>query len=39
VPAFTRRLRDARAMVDIRIFDHFVVAGANAISFAERGLL
>jgi len=35
----TRRLREALALVDIRVLDHIIVAGGDAISFAERGLL
>ena len=35
----TRRLREALALVDIRILDHIVVAGGDTTSFAERGLL
>lgn len=35
----TLRLRDALQTVDIRVLDHFVVAGAQTTSFAERGLL
>jgi DNA repair protein RadC len=35
----TRRLRDALALVDIRVLDHIIVAGGDAISFAESGLL
>jgi DNA repair protein RadC len=35
----TRRLRDALALVDIRILDHLVVTGDAVVSFAERGLL
>jgi DNA repair protein RadC len=35
----TQRLRDALALVDIRVLDHLIVAGAEIISFAERGLL
>ena len=35
----TRNLKTALALVDIRVLDHFVVAGADWISFAERGLL
>jgi DNA repair protein RadC len=35
----TRRLRDALALVDIRVLDHIIVAGGEAMSFAERGLL
>jgi len=36
--AITRRLRDALALVDIRVLDH-VVVGDSLVSFAERGLL
>jgi DNA repair protein RadC len=35
----TRRLRDALALLDIRLLDHFVVGDGEAVSFAERGLL
>ena len=35
----TRNLKDALALVDVKVLDHFVVAGNQAISFAERGLL
>jgi DNA repair protein RadC len=35
----TRELREALALVDVKVLDHFVVAGRSAISFAERGLL
>ena len=35
----TRRLKDALALVDIRVLDHFVVGDGEAVSFAERGLL
>jgi len=35
----TRTLRDALALVDIRVLDHVIVAGAASVSFAERGLL
>jgi DNA repair protein RadC len=35
----TRRLRDALALVDVRVLDHFVVSGGESVSFAERGLL
>jgi len=35
----TRRLREALALVDIRVLDHIIVAGGEAVSFAERGLL
>jgi len=35
----TRNLKDALALVDVRVLDHFIVAGSQALSFAERGLL
>jgi DNA repair protein RadC len=35
----TRSLRDALALVDVRVLDHFIVAGNQLLSFAERGLL
>jgi DNA repair protein RadC len=35
----TRNLRDALDLVEIKVLDHFIVAGAHLISFAERGLL
>jgi DNA repair protein RadC len=35
----TRALRAALALVDVKVLDHFVVAGDQAFSFAERGLL
>lgn len=36
----TRSLREALALVDVRLLDHFIVAGnAVPLSFAERGLL
>lgn len=37
--AITLRLRDALALVDVRVLDHFVVGDADVVSFAERGLL
>jgi len=35
----TRNLRDALALVDVKVLDHFIIAGNHALSFAERGLL
>jgi DNA repair protein RadC len=35
----TRQLKEALALVDVRVLDHFIVAGTQALSFAERGLL
>ena len=35
----TRKLADALALVDIRVLDHFIVAGASSLSFMESGHL
>jgi DNA repair protein RadC len=35
----TQSLKQALALVDVRVLDHFIVAGAEIVSFAERGLL
>lgn len=35
----TRNLKEALSLVDIKVLDHFVVAGHQTLSFAERGLL
>jgi DNA repair protein RadC len=35
----TQALKQALALLDIRTLDHFVVAGGQLTSFAERGLL
>jgi DNA repair protein RadC len=37
--SLTRRLRDALALVDVRMLDHFVVGDGETVSFAERGLM
>lgn len=38
--ALTRSLKIALALVDVRVLDHFIVAGTTTpVSFAERGLL
>lgn len=37
--ALTAALKQALGLVDVRVLDHFVVAGDGALSFAERGLL
>jgi DNA repair protein RadC len=34
----TRRLRDALALVDIRVLDHLIVGDNSCLSFAKRGL-
>ena len=35
----TRNLKEALSLVDIKVLDHFIVAGHQTLSFAERGLL
>lgn len=35
----TQRLKDALALVDVRVLDHFIVTAEGSLSFAERGLL
>lgn len=35
----TRNLKEALALVEVKVLDHFIVAGSQVISFAERGLL
>ena len=35
----TQSLKQALALVDIKVLDHFIIAGSAALSFAERGLL
>lgn len=35
----TQTLKSALSLVDVRVLDHMVVAGASCTSFAERGLL
>lgn len=35
----TDALKQALSLVDVRVLDHFIVAGANTLSMAERGLL
>lgn len=35
----TRVLRESLSLVDVRVLDHFVVAGNTVKSFAERGML
>ena len=38
--SLTKNLIQALALVDVRVLDHFIVAGnAAPVSFAERGLL
>lgn len=35
----TQALKQALALVDIKVLDHFIITAAVALSFAERGLL
>lgn len=35
----TNRLVESLGLIDVRVLDHFVIAGAKSISFAERGWL
>ena len=35
----TQSLKQALALVDIKVLDHFIIAGNSALSFAERGLI
>ena len=35
----TQSLKQALALVDVKVLDHFIVAGSAALSFAERGLI
>lgn len=35
----TKQLKEALALVDVRVLDHFIVAGNTTLSFSERGLL
>jgi len=35
----TQSLKQALALVDIRTLDHFIIAGSQLVSFAERGLI
>lgn len=35
----TDALKQALSLVDVRVLDHFIVAGARCLSFAEKGML
>jgi DNA repair protein RadC len=37
--SLTDALKQALALVDVRVLDHFIVAGMDCLSFAEKGLL
>jgi DNA repair protein RadC len=35
----TKNLKEALSLIDVRVLDHIIVAGAESMSFAERGIL
>jgi DNA repair protein RadC len=35
----TQALKNALALIDVRVLDHFIVGGDTVVSFAERGLI
>lgn len=35
----TQALKQALTLVDVRVLDHFIIAGAGVMSFAEKGLI
>jgi len=35
----TQAMKESLALVDVKVLDHFIVAGKKMISFAERGLI
>ncbi len=35
----TRRLRDALALIEVKVLDHLVVGEPRCVSFADRGLI
>ena len=35
----TARVKEALALIDVRLVDHLVLAGSSVLSFAQRGLL
>lgn len=37
--AITRRLKEALALVDVRVIDHLVIGGTQSVSLAERGII
>ena len=39
VRLLTQSLRQALAVIDVKVLDHFIVAGTNTLSFAEKGLI
>lgn len=37
--ALTERLRDALALIEVRVLDHIVIGDGETVSFSERGML
>jgi DNA repair protein RadC len=37
--SITKLLRDALAMIDVRVLDHIIIGGQHYCSFSERGLM
>jgi len=37
--SLTQALKQALSLVDVKVLDHFIVAGTSCLSFAERGLI
>lgn len=37
--ALTKTLKDALALVEVKVLDHIIVGGTTTVSFAERGLI
>jgi DNA repair protein RadC len=35
----TARVKEALALIDVRLVDHVILAGTNVLSFAQQGLL
>jgi len=35
----TSELKKALALVDVRVLDHFIIAGNSSLSFVQQGLL
>lgn len=37
--AITQRLKDALALIDVKVHDHIIVGGGDALSFSEEGYM
>jgi DNA repair protein RadC len=35
----TQRIKNALALIDVKVLDHFIVGDGPAVSLAERGLI